>query len=131
MNEDTLIAYEVVKPPLRAWHAGISQWGNYTGLNDWSIGIEINMPNYAHADAAPWRNTSGSIEIAKTDPGPTLPWKALAKNNIGVWPAESCPDSVKTNLTASKLQELLANVGYNVHPTGIYDLPTNLSIGAA
>jgi N-acetylmuramoyl-L-alanine amidase len=50
-SEDTsfVIAYEVVKVPLRAWHAGVSQWRNYTGLNDYAIGIEISMPNYARA----------------------------------------------------------------------------------
>ncbi|MCE3237141.1 MAG: N-acetylmuramoyl-L-alanine amidase [Gammaproteobacteria bacterium] len=44
-----LIAYEVVKMPLRAWHAGVSHWQNKTGFNDFAIGIEIHMPNYAHA----------------------------------------------------------------------------------
>src|SRR5438876_212234 len=44
---EPLVAYEVVKPPLRAWHAGISQWKNYTGLNAYALGIEVNMPNYA------------------------------------------------------------------------------------
>lgn len=48
-SSNPLIAYEVVKPPLRAWHAGISHWKNYSGLNDWALGIEINMPDYAHA----------------------------------------------------------------------------------
>lgn len=174
-SSNKLIAYEVVKPPLRAWHAGISQWKNYINLNDYAIGIEINMPNYAHAlenstldflyfenyqaqqisaleilvkqiqqmysippenilahsDVAAWRNISGTIEISKTDPGPTLPWQALAQKDIGVWPAEDCPDSVKTNLTASQLQKLLSEVGYNVPQTGVYDLATNLSMGAA
>ena len=32
----------------RAWHAGLSQWGNSAGLNDGSIGIEI--VNYGYKD---------------------------------------------------------------------------------
>jgi N-acetylmuramoyl-L-alanine amidase len=48
-NIENLIAYEVVKVPLKARHAGVSSWQNITGLNSHAIGIEINMPNYARA----------------------------------------------------------------------------------
>jgi len=46
---EQLIVYEIVKLPLRAWHAGVSHWQNKTGFNDFAIGIEIHMPNYARA----------------------------------------------------------------------------------
>ena len=31
-----------------AWHAGISCWKNYSSLNKYSIGIEINNPGHNH-----------------------------------------------------------------------------------
>lgn len=121
-----LLVYEVVKPPLKAWHAGASQWKEFINLNSNALGIEINMPDYAHAlengtldflyfqdfqipqitalklllkqiqttyaipaeniighsDIAPWRNVRGQIVMAKTDPGPTLPWQQLHANGI-------------------------------------------------
>jgi N-acetylmuramoyl-L-alanine amidase len=48
-NHTGLVAYQLVDPELRAWHAGVSAWKNDTGLNDWAIGIEVNMLNYAKA----------------------------------------------------------------------------------
>lgn len=172
-NSSELIVYEVVKPPLRAWHAGVSKWQEYTGLNDYAIGIEINMPDYAHAidnntldflyfqdyqpnqltalkilvkqiqneynippqnvighsDIAPWRNSTGNIIMGKTDPGPTLPWRELANEGIGVWPNSTRCDM--NDLSATRAQLLLRNVGYDVPETGVFDQQTNLTIGAA
>jgi len=39
---------QLVEPTLRARHAGVSQWFDYVNLNDYAIGIEIHMPNYAN-----------------------------------------------------------------------------------
>lgn len=172
---DPLLVYEVVKLPLRAWHAGISHWKNDSNLNAYAIGIEINMPNYAHAlenktldflyfenfqekqikalqilvnqlqqqynipaenvvghaDIAAWRNISGETIMSRTDPGPTFPWKILAKNGIGLWPEGDCPETIKKNLTAIQAQGLLRAVGYNVPLTGEFDTETNLTMGAA
>lgn len=36
-----LRVYSLVPEHRRAWHAGVSQWANATGLNDRSIGIEV------------------------------------------------------------------------------------------
>jgi len=172
-----LTAFEVVKPPRRAWHAGISQWKSYKNLNDWAIGIELNLPNYAHAlepnrsldffyfeeyqpkiiialkllvarirqtydipdeniighsDVAPWRSVGNNTIRSKTDPGPTFPWKYLAKSKIGIWPGhQHCPSSIRNNLSALQVQKLLRQVGYNVPPSEIFDEATNNSIGAA
>ena len=32
-----------------AWHAGISTWKNYSSLNKYSIGIEINNPGHENS----------------------------------------------------------------------------------
>jgi len=102
--------YRMVKDKNIAWHAGISCWGKYKNLNINSIGIELvnkghryGYTNFhekqilklikickqlvkkykikknniiGHSDVAPLR---------KIDPGEKFPWKALAKNKIGIW----------------------------------------------
>ena len=39
--DQSLKIFSLVPEHRRAWHAGISQWGQETGLNDRSIGIEV------------------------------------------------------------------------------------------
>jgi N-acetylmuramoyl-L-alanine amidase len=54
-NTSDLTAFQMVFDdpnsglPFRAWHAGISAWNGLTELNNFSIGIEVHMPNYAFA----------------------------------------------------------------------------------
>ncbi|WP_193015162.1 N-acetylmuramoyl-L-alanine amidase [Proteus sp. FME41] len=99
-----------------AWHAGISQWGEATSLNNCSIGIEI--VNLGYRDNGKFRywysytadqivtismvmkdiidrydiepqNVLGHSDIAplrKVDPGPLFPWERLASQGIGAWP---------------------------------------------
>lgn len=92
---------------LRAWHGGVSKWGNDTDINSASIGIELDNNGYepfteeqinslltllqklktnysipvshfiGHADIAPLR---------KNDPNAWFPWKKLAENGFGYWP---------------------------------------------
>ena len=102
--------YYLVDESKRAWHAGVSSWGNFSNLNDNSIGIEIvnkgftmkngQMEFYQYPD---WQihktavllldlikrydiepqNILGHSDIApqrKQDPGPLFPWKELHKN---------------------------------------------------
>jgi len=41
--------YQLVPDNKRAWHAGVSSWGETVSLNTCSIGIEFHSPNYANA----------------------------------------------------------------------------------
>jgi N-acetylmuramoyl-L-alanine amidase len=91
---------------LRAWHAGISRWGNDNDINSASIGIELDnngtapfseaqmkslvallsvlKKNYSiptahfigHADVAPSR---------KVDPSALFDWKRLSASGFGLW----------------------------------------------
>ncbi len=94
----------------KAWHAGISQWGKYSNLNKYSIGIEISNPGHMFGYSAfPKKQIRNLIKLLKQiiknykikpncilghsdiapdrkkDPGEKFPWKVLNKNNIGIW----------------------------------------------
>ena len=104
-----------------AWHAGTSQWKNYTSLNKNSIGIEISNPghNFNYENFTKKQINSvyklskyllkkykirnkyilGHSDIApnrKKDPGEKFPWKALSKQGIGLWHSLSI-QSLKKN----------------------------------
>ena len=93
-----------------SWHAGTSQWRNYTSLNKNSIGIEISNPghNFNYKNFTKKQINSvyklskyllkkykirkkyilGHSDIAperKKDPGEKFPWKYLSKKKIGYW----------------------------------------------
>ena len=116
---------------LRAWHAGVGNWGNITDVNSSSIGIELdnngvevfpemqissllnllgalknqyNIPvsNFiGHADIAPTR---------KVDPNVNFPWKLLADNGFGLW-----YDTTGVILPSTfNTLESLRIVGYNI-----------------
>lgn len=100
--------YQFVDEKKKAWHAGLSFWGDRKSINDYSIGIELDNngseefthelmeslvelchgimsrheinPNYilAHGDVAPGR---------KVDPSHLFDWKFLAQNDIGFFPS--------------------------------------------
>ena len=107
--------FNLVDENNRAWHAGVSSWGNRTNLNDSSIGIEIvnlatdnngqlTFPPYQpqqiaavehlalnilkrYPDISPV-NVIGHSDIAagrKSDPGPKFPWHDLYLKGIGAW----------------------------------------------
>jgi N-acetylmuramoyl-L-alanine amidase len=107
--------FGIVDEDKRAWHAGVSTWGNRQNLNDTSIGVEIvnlatdnqgkfNFPPYhpqqisaveelalnilaRYPDITPV-NVVGHADIAigrKSDPGPMFPWHALYLKGIGAW----------------------------------------------
>lgn len=107
--------FNLVDESQRAWHAGISQWGNRSNLNDTSIGVEIvnlatdnrgvfNFPPYPprqicaieklalnilqrYPDISP-THVLGHSDIAigrKSDPGPEFPWHALYLKGVGAW----------------------------------------------
>ncbi len=93
-----------------AWHAGKSNWRNYTSLNKNSIGVEITNPGHEHG----YRNFNnkqikslkllliyltkkykinkkcilGHSDISpdrKKDPGEKFPWRLLAKRKLCLW----------------------------------------------
>ncbi|RKR07226.1 N-acetyl-anhydromuramyl-L-alanine amidase AmpD [Kushneria sinocarnis] len=100
----------------RAWHAGVSQWGDRRHLNDTSIGIEI--VNAGYRDTPHGRLwfpfAEDQIELVsrlardivqrydidpthvlahgdvapgrKVDPGPFFPWRQLHEAGVGAWP---------------------------------------------
>ncbi len=90
----------------RAWHAGISRWGNHTDINSSSLGIELDNNGRDPFDARqidallrlladikrrhqiPTANFVGHADVAprrKPDPGRLFPWKLLAANGFGLW----------------------------------------------
>ncbi|WP_447641725.1 MULTISPECIES: N-acetylmuramoyl-L-alanine amidase [Chitinophagaceae] len=117
---------------LRAWHAGVSTWGNITDVNSTSIGIELdnngsepfsdkqinslinllgylkktyNIPNanfIGHSDIAPGR---------KVDPSAYFPWQKLAYEGFGYWWSDTTGVQVPENFNA---MEALRIIGYNV-----------------
>jgi N-acetylmuramoyl-L-alanine amidase len=107
--------FSLVDETRRAWHAGVSQWGNRSNLNDTSIGVEIvnlatfsqgvfSFPPYQpeqiaaieelalnilerYPDISPTQ-VLGHSDIAvgrKSDPGPKFPWHALYLKGAGAW----------------------------------------------
>lgn len=107
--------FNLVDESQRAWHAGVSSWGNRSNLNDTSIGVEIvnlatdNQGQFTFPPYAPEQieaieylaadilkrypeispvNVVGHSDIAagrKSDPGPMFPWHALYLKGIGAW----------------------------------------------
>ncbi len=116
VDEDGAV-WRLVAEQHRAWHAGVSCWRGYAGLNDRSVGIEIVNPGHewgyrpfpalqmaAVCDLClgilgrhriPARNIVGHSDVApdrKQDPGELFDWPSLAANGVGLWPSLS-PDA--------------------------------------
>jgi N-acetylmuramoyl-L-alanine amidase len=130
VDEDGTV-YALVAERLRAWHAGVSFWRGVTGLNDWSIGIEIVNPGhewgyrpFPPAQIAallalcrgilarhpiPACNVVGHSDIApdrKQDPGELFDWRVLAGQGVGIWTDEV--------VQGGDLMADLAAIGYDV-----------------
>ena len=107
--------YQMLNDYLRAWHGGVSKWGNNTDINSSSVGIELDnngFEPFAEAQMAsllgvletlkkkhdiPAANFIGHSDIAptrKNDPNPTFPWKQLAEKGFGLWYDADALDSV-------------------------------------
>jgi N-acetylmuramoyl-L-alanine amidase len=120
---------------MRAWHAGVSRWGNDMDINSSSIGIELdNNGVEAFTDAQlhsllrllaalkrqyniPTANFIGHADIAptrKNDPNIFFPWKMLAENGFGYW----YNDTTNVILPSSFNDiQALRIIGYDVRDT--------------
>ncbi|MEQ9259684.1 MAG: N-acetylmuramoyl-L-alanine amidase [Roseovarius sp.] len=102
---------QLVEEDLRAWHAGVGQWGAVTDVNSRSIGIELANtaahpypePQMAALEAllrsimARWQIAperviahSDMAPARKADPGPRFDWRRLAMQGLSVWPEPAC-----------------------------------------
>jgi len=143
---------QLVDESKRAWHAGSSAWQGVTDMNSASIGIELVNPGHqfgyrqfpsaqiealkelllaifarhrlsattsllAHSDIAPER---------KEDPGELFPWRELALQGFGLWPA---PQSVDYgHADDDEIQAMLRGIGYPCPDTGHYDRATRAAL---
>ena len=111
VDEDGAV-YRMVDEDRRARHAGESRFDGVGDFNSRSIGIEIANPGHSGGyrpfppsqmrsvrdlcfavmarHAIPAANVLAHSDIAparKRDPGEWFPWKDLAENGVGLWPA--------------------------------------------
>lgn len=123
--------HRLVSEKHRAWHAGLAYWRGIKDVNSHSIGIELVNPGHEFGyvpfpepqvealiglclgfldrhPIAPW-GVVGHSDVApdrKTDPGELFPWARLAREGIGVFPAEGVQ-------TDRPLDALLTEIGYD------------------
>ena len=116
---------------LRAWHAGISKWGNNVDMNSCSIGIELDnngkepfavqqintllilLDTLKKTFAIPTANFIGHADVAprrKNDPSVYFPWKMLADKGFGLW-QDSIPPSLQIDSSFNSM-EALRIIGY-------------------
>lgn len=117
---------------LRAWHGGVSKWGNNTDINSSSIGIEIDnngfepftdqqinsllvlLTSLKKAYNIPTANFIGHEDIApgrKVDPNVYFPWKQLADNGFGIWWSDTTGIAVPIDFNA---MQALRIIGYDI-----------------
>ena len=108
IDEDGAV-YNHVDPEKRAWHAGVSAWGELKNFNDFSIGIELVNPGHEHGYRAfpdvqidalvmlmkdlysqypiDQKLVLGHSNIApdrKQDPGELFPWDRLVNEDLAI-----------------------------------------------
>jgi N-acetylmuramoyl-L-alanine amidase len=129
--------YQYVDEAGRAHHAGRSYWDGVTDMNSHSIGIEIVNPGHSHGycpfpqaqmdaiaslcrdiltrhDIAP-HHVLGHSDVApgrKIDPGELFPWRELAAEGIGLWPAPLREDFEKA-VDDESIRAALTAYGYD------------------
>ncbi len=100
------IVHHMLNDYLRAWHGGISKWGNNTDINSSSIGIELDnngseefpdlqiqslmnlLAVLKKTHSVPAANFIGHSDIApgrKVDPSRFFPWQKLSVKGFGLW----------------------------------------------
>lgn len=144
ISEDGTIHY-LVEEQYRAWHAGQAYWADETDINSLSIGIElvafspsgtfeevvypgsqINSLIILAKDVCtqysiePW-HVLGHEDVSpgrKRDPGIRFPWRKLADNGVGIWPAVDASNKHEKLLDKDEIQHFYAclwGYGYNVN----------------
>ena len=117
---------------LRAFHAGVSKWGNNVDINSSSIGIEIDNNGFEKftdeqinsllillgtlkkAYTIPSANFIGHADIAptrKNDPNIYFPWKTLSQKGFGLWQDDALLETVDSSF--NHLQALRI-IGYDI-----------------
>lgn len=97
---------QMLNDELRAFHAGVSKWGNNYDMNSCSIGIELDnngvepfsntqinsllilLQKLKSTYNIPTANFIGHSDVApkrKPDPSILFPWKTLADKGFGLW----------------------------------------------
>ncbi len=143
--------YQLVADNFKAWHAGISHWRGRDGINDNSIGIELDNRGAELFPASQMdslialckhlikehpierRNVIAHYDIApqrKDDPNHFFNWELLAEEGIGIFPSNSHPvkNEVLSNLQHKEIvniQQKLKLYGYKIDLTGEFDLQMN------
>ena len=124
--------HQMLNDYMRAWHAGVSKWGNDADINSSSIGIELDNNGFeAFTDVQinsllnllsalkkqfniPTANFIGHADIAPTrkdDPNVFFPWKKLADSGYGYW----YDDTTNVILPASfQPLQALRIIGYDI-----------------
>lgn len=148
--------FQFVEEEEKAWHAGVSFWGNRTGINDYSIGIELDNNGeedfshelmeslvelchdirsrhdikhiLAHGDVAPGR---------KVDPSHLFDWKFLSQNDLGYFPKaiDYTPKVLFSYKDEDKkicyIKSMLKEIGYHVENVNDnYDQKTDVVMKA-
>ncbi len=141
--------YSLVDESKRAFHAGVSRWGNAAALNAASIGIEIvNLGDRKTAERTVWFDYPdkqidvvialvkdivkrhqiradrilGHSDIApgrKVDPGPRFPWKRLADEGLIPW-----PDAAYVGVKKSVYEQQLPDIAWFQKQLAIYGYGT-------
>jgi N-acetylmuramoyl-L-alanine amidase len=137
--------YHLVDEDKRAWHAGKSFWRGERDMNSASIGIELVNPGHMNGyrpfplaqisalrelvqdilkrrGLPPASTLLGHAEIApmrKEDPGELFPWRDLAAEGLGLWPAPAEADYAPCD--DAEAQNLLRAIGYDCPDSGAYD----------
>jgi len=134
VEEDGTIT-RLVSEEMRAWHAGVSRWGDLEDINSHSIGIEIvNQGHWLSYSPFPAPQMDRVVELAKgicsrwnipkyrvlghsdvapgrkVDPGEKFDWQRLAKEGIAI-----NNEFVDGNRKASECDEFiksLKKIGY-------------------
>ena len=148
-----------VSPEERAWHAGKSYWKGIEGLNDNSIGIEIEndgMEDFLEVQyeilislikqlKSQFLNISdnlilGHSDIApyrKDDPGERFQWERMYKHGIGMYHDIRVDRHNKViasfgdnNIKVRNCQKLLLDFGYDIQVDGFYGYNTERVVKA-